>query len=98
MTESESSCLIAFAGELDAVSAATAKQIVLDALASDARVVIDLRELEFIDSSGLGVLILALRSPGADQLSFHRSEAPAVQRLLEVTGIGERLRYEPAPE
>src|SRR6202021_1893333 len=56
-------------------------------------VIVDLRELEFMDSTGLSIIVRAHQ-----RLSEHGCELtlikgpPQVQRLLDLTGVADRLR------
>jgi anti-sigma B factor antagonist len=50
-------------------------------------VVIDLRALTFIDSTGIAFLLSAVKGGEGPRLSFIPSEAPAVQRVFAVTGV-----------
>jgi len=85
--------LISFHGELDLANAATAEAQLRKALeAGDAPVVLDMSELEFIDSTGIALLVAALAHNGnATKLRFIPSNSPAVMRVLELTGLAERL-------
>jgi anti-anti-sigma factor len=85
--------LIALRGELDLANAETARAELRTALdAGDAPVLVDLRELEFIDSAGIALLVGALhRDAEASRLRFLRSEAPAVSRVLRLTGVEQML-------
>jgi anti-sigma B factor antagonist len=85
--------VIAFSGELDLANAATAESALEDSLAdASAAVVVDMRELEFIDSTGIALLVSALsRNEGGTRVSFIPSDSPAVTRVLELTGLAERL-------
>jgi anti-sigma B factor antagonist len=84
--------VIALFGELDLATCNTAKTELLDALdANDGQVVLDMRELEFIDSTGIALLVAALRRSTPDQLRVVASKAAAVARVLNLTGIDERL-------
>lgn len=86
-------CVVSLRGELDLANAATAEAALNDALkATEAQVVVDLRELEFIDSTGIALLVGAL-GPNGDRarLRFIPSESPAVTRVFELTGLAERL-------
>lgn len=85
--------LIAFAGELDLANAGTAENALERSLAdAGTPVVIDMRELEFIDSTGIALLVSALsRNEGDGRISFIPSDSPAVTRVLELTGLAERL-------
>jgi anti-sigma B factor antagonist len=60
-----------------------------------ARVVIDLGGLAFIDSTGLRLLLQAdTRARARGYELFLRPGAPAVQRVFEVTGALDVLRFE----
>jgi anti-anti-sigma factor len=85
--------LVALCGELDLANAGTAKAALDASLGDDgSRVVIDMSELEFIDSTGIALLVAALgRNGGEDRVRFVPSTAPAVTRVLELTGLSERL-------
>jgi anti-sigma B factor antagonist len=65
--------------------------------ASDAsRIVLDLDGLEFIDASGIRLLLhLNQRSQGnGRRLRISGSRAPQVQRVIELTGVDELLTFE----
>ncbi len=92
--------ILSLDGELDMANAPLLQSALDDAeLASVSTVVLDLQQLQFIDSTGLRI-ILATRercrergqefaiTPGSDQ----------VQRLLSVTGVGEHLRTVAKPD
>jgi len=58
-------------------------------------VVVDLRDLEFMDSTGLNLLLEAdrqARARGSCRLLVVRGN-PAVQRLFELTQLGDRLTF-----
>jgi anti-anti-sigma factor len=78
-------------GELDLANAKTAEGVLAAALASGRDVLVDLGQLEFLDSTGVSMLVMALRDPGAERLRFLPSESLAVRRLLSMTGLDERL-------
>lgn len=85
--------VISLCGELDLANAGTAEAALEASLAADdPQVVIDMRELEFIDSTGIALLVSALgHNGGKDRVRFIPSGAPAVTRVLELTGLAERL-------
>jgi anti-sigma B factor antagonist len=85
--------VISLCGELDLANAGTAETALEAALAENAsQVVIDMRELEFIDSTGIALLVAALGNNGSEEkVCFIPSAAPAVTRVLELTGLSERL-------
>ena len=95
-----SACVVKLAGELDLYNAPEVR----DALAaacwdSPDRVIVDLSEVEFIDSTALGVLIEARR-----QLTNHRAfllAAPGreTRRALEISGLDRHFNvHESVPE
>jgi anti-anti-sigma factor len=53
-----------------------------------------LGRLEFLDSTGLAMLVAATRE-GGKRLSFLPSEHDAVRRLLTLTGLDERMKLAP---
>ena len=91
--ENGESCVIAFAGELDLANAGTAENALESSLAdASTPVIVDMRELEFIDSTGIALLVSALsRNESGARVSFIPSDSPAVTRVLELTGLAERL-------
>lgn len=92
--------LIAVSGELDLASG-PALESELDKVSAPATtlVVVDLRELEFMDSTGLSIIVRAHQRLAQDgcELGLVRG-SPQVQRLLDLTGVAERLRLVTAPE
>ena len=83
---------VALRGELDLANAATAEAALQEALDEAAQVVMDLQELEFIDSTGIALLVSALGHNGdSARLRFVPSKSAAVNRVLDLTGLSERL-------
>jgi anti-sigma B factor antagonist len=80
-------------GELDLANAALFERELDDALADGScQVNVDLRRLEFIDSTGIAILVTALRHVNAtEKLRFLLSREPGVARVLQMTGVEERL-------
>ncbi len=84
--------VVALRGELDLANACTAEAALEGALADGAQVVVDMRELEFIDSTGIALLVAALaNNESEERVRFIPSSAPAVSRVLDLTGLSERL-------
>lgn len=83
-------------GELDLASAPELDRL-LSELAGDGhdRVLIDLSDLEFMDSTGLAVIVRAHRDAAANghHVALRRG-SPQVQRLFEITGLVDRLAFE----
>lgn len=78
-------------GELDLANAKTAETALAEALASDKKVLVDLGELEFLDSTGIALLVVALQRNDAERLSFLPSKSSGVSRLLGLTGLDKRM-------
>jgi anti-anti-sigma factor len=84
-------------GELDLSVIGLVDREMERAEASDAsRIVLDLEQLEFLDASGIRLLLhLNERSRGNDRrLQISGSGALQVQRVLELTGVSEVLPFE----
>jgi anti-sigma B factor antagonist len=92
--------VIVLSGELDLASAPALEDELERAVANSPDIVIvDLRALEFIDSTGLGLLIKAHRQAEAAGRRFAIVRGQRqVQRLLGVTGIDQRLTLVDSPE
>ena len=82
---------LALEGEMDLANAETAESMLREALASGGPVVVDLGKLAFLDSTGVAMLVTAMRE-GGSRLSFLPSEHASVRRLLNLTGLDERMR------
>ena len=83
-----SACLVRLAGELDLYNASTVREALNGASAgSPERVVVDLAQVEFIDSTALGVLIEA-RTKLANRQAFLLA-APGLEtrRALQISGL-----------
>ncbi len=88
---------IRVAGEMDLSVIGLVDREVERAEASDAtRIVLDLDQLEFMDASGIRLLLnLNARSEGdGRRLRITPATAPQVQRVLELTGARELLPFE----
>jgi anti-sigma B factor antagonist len=87
--ERDGATVVTVRGEVDLGSGHHLRDIVLEQLlAGRLRVVVDLREVEFLDSVGLGMLVAArkrARSLGGDLLVVATTDR--VRRPFEVTGI-----------
>jgi anti-anti-sigma factor len=62
-------------------------------------VVVDLRQLDFMDSTGLSVLVRAHQRATENGKRFGVVRGPQqVQRLLSLTGVADRLTLADSPE
>jgi anti-sigma B factor antagonist len=91
--------VISVSGELDLASSAALDEALTRATESDAeQLVLDLRELEFMDSTGLSTLVKAHQRAEEAGKQFGLVRGPQqVQRLLSLTGVEERLRFGDTP-
>ena len=92
--------VIAVGGELDLASAPALESELEAAAQSDAALlVLDLRELEFMDSTGLSVIVKAHQRLSEEGRTLSVVRGPQqVQRLLDLTGVAERLQLGNSPE
>lgn len=87
-------CVIAVRGELDLSTASDLERPLEDAVSSgDASVLIDLTECEFIDSTGIALIVRAWQrldrtadGEGSGQVVIS-SDNDQVRRVLEITGL-----------
>jgi anti-sigma B factor antagonist len=80
-------------GGLDIAAVDEIERALSIALASDAgRVVIDLRGLEFLDSTGLRILVGACHGPDGHRVSLIAGP-PAVQGVFNVSGLTKELPF-----
>jgi anti-anti-sigma factor len=87
-------------GELDLATAPALEEALGRAFDSgNARVVLDLRELEFIDSSGLRTLLTARRrSEDAGAVFSLVAGHRGLERTLEIAGVHKVFAWTPAEE
>lgn len=94
--------IVAVEGEHDIYTASALREQIDGAFDDGSPIVIDLSDATFLDSSILRAL-LAARNQAEEQASgfavaLDRSKAPAVQRILEVTGLLEVFPVLPGRE
>lgn len=76
-------------GELDVAAAPVLRQALSEDVSSNTPVVVDLAELTFIDSSGLGVLASTAKLLRDRSRAFVLCRIPTcVENLLEITQVG----------
>jgi len=92
--------VLALRGELDLASAPALDEELERVEAAGAKqVIIDLRDLEFMDSTGLSVLVRAHQRAEKAGMRFGLVKGPPqVQRLLVLTGVAERISVVDAVE
>ena len=92
--------VIGVSGELDlASSPALEHELERGASSSADVVIVDLRSLEFMDSTGLSVLVRAHQRATENGQRFGVVRGPQqVQRLLSLTGVADRLTLADSPD
>jgi anti-sigma B factor antagonist len=87
-------------GDLDLSTAKQAEQAIEDAERSGQQtVVVDLRGLSFMDSTGLRVIVSADKRASRSNRRLVIIQGPlAVRRVFEITRLGERLDIVDTPE
>jgi anti-anti-sigma factor len=87
--------VVRLAGELDVATAPDFERVLMRNRAPHQRIVLDLGELRFMDSTGLRILLQARRvaAEGNWQLAL-RSVPPNIRRLFELSGIADAIPME----
>jgi len=98
-TVTDETAVVALTGELDVAGATLLEQEIDRVIADEVRtLVLDLRELDFMDSTGLRLMVLAddrARTEGRS-LRLVRGK-PDVQRVFEITRMTDRLDFVDSP-
>lgn len=96
----DAAAVITVSGELDLASSPALEEELERVAQSDAQlIVVDLRQLEFMDSTGLSVLVRAhQRAEENGRRLGLVNGSQQVQRLLTLTGVADRLTLTDTPE
>jgi anti-sigma B factor antagonist len=96
----DTTTVISVGGELDLASSPALEEELERVAQSDAQlVVVDLRNLEFMDSTGLSVLVRAhQRAEENNRRLGLVNGSQQVQRLLTLTGVADRLMLTDVPD
>ena len=94
--ESDDGASVVVRGEVDMATAPQLRDTLLELVDGGAtRIALDCRGLDFLDSSGIGVLI-AVRKRLGDDGSLTLEAPPAhVRKVLELTGVSEHVTIVP---
>lgn len=80
-------------GELDLATAPELEEALVSAIEAGDEVVLDLRELEFMDSSGVRVLVVA-HTRGAGRFSLIAADPKSpVTKILAISGLEPELQF-----
>ena|SRR5579871_2691873 len=98
--ESQANGVVVVAGELSLAEAPILERHLADVLANaTSAVVVDLAGVEFIDSTGLSVLVRAQQHASERGIEFGvKNPRAQAHRLLSLTGLEERLTIQTPPE
>jgi anti-sigma B factor antagonist len=83
--------VFALAGELDLSSTRKMEAPLLEQLRQRSAVLVDLTEVSFIDSSGIGVLIEAARESNGTPMQVVMGSGSQVERIFTVAKVGDAL-------
>lgn len=93
--------IVRVVGEVDLATAPVLRERLAEIPADTETVIVDLSEVTFLDSTGLSVLVASWKrlgqtdAPGNFRLVVNR---PAIQRVLDVTGLAHVLGIFPSLE
>lgn len=85
----ERACTVLLSGEMD-LSVAPDFRLVMEPLVgnADQDLIVNMKDLKYIDSTGIGILLSILKARHGMNASFTVEEVPPqIQRLFEMTGI-----------
>jgi anti-sigma B factor antagonist len=84
------------AGEVDAYTAPKLKEVLVPLTEKEGQeIIIDLSGIEYMDSTGLGIFVGALKSTKANNSSLKlRGMTERVRRIFEITGLTEVMDIE----
>jgi anti-sigma B factor antagonist len=83
-----SACVVTLAGELDLYNADSIRKALFQAVGEEPeRIVVDLSDVEFIDSTALGVLIEARSKLNNGRALLLASPGLETRRALEISGL-----------
>ena len=89
---------VTVSGEIDAASMA-ALQTPLSELSSQTHIVLDMSGVKFMDSSGLRVILAQrIRMTEAGGSIHIRRASPAVERILQISGLADILSRSDTPQ
>ncbi|ALS26520.1 STAS domain-containing protein [Paenibacillus cisolokensis] len=85
----EGRCIVYMGGELDLESAAQMRAAMAPLVElTDRELVLNLRDLEYIDSTGIGILVSVVKARHANEAPFTvEAIPPGIRKLFDMTGI-----------
>ena len=92
-------CVVYVSGELD-LEVASQMQAAMAPLVElkDRELALNLRDLKYIDSTGIGIIVSVLKARHANGGPFYvESVPPSIRKLFDMTGITPYLTRQPQP-
>ena len=88
ITDKSGACVVTFKGEVDLESSPAAREVLLKCLENTGKVIVDLSEVTYIDSSGVASLVEALQAAkkNGSQFALAASSEPT-RRVLELARL-----------
>ena len=88
ITEKSGACVVVFKGEVDLESSPAAREILLKCFENTGKVIVDLSEVTYIDSSGVASLVEALQAAkkNGSQFALAACSEPT-RRVLELARL-----------
>jgi anti-sigma B factor antagonist len=88
ISEKQGASIVAFTGEVDLESSPAAREILLKCLESTSKVIVDLSEVSYIDSSGVASLVEALQAAKKNGSQFALAAvSEPTRRVLELARL-----------
>jgi anti-sigma B factor antagonist len=95
-TAADAGALITVRGEIDMATAPKLRDLLVQVIDEGSRrIVLDCRDLAFLDSSGIGMLVAARNRLGDEGELVLESPQAHVRKVLEITGVGSHLSVVP---
>ena len=88
-TEREGAGILSLRGEIDVYTAPRLRQTLIDLVEGGANhIVVDMEKVDFLDSTGLGVLVGALKRVRSNDGDLYLvCTQPRIRKVFEVTGL-----------
>jgi anti-sigma B factor antagonist len=92
----DTTAYIVVRGEIDVATAPQLREVLHELVQGGSKhIVLDCRALEFLDSSGIGLLVAVRKRLGEDGELVIESPPAQVRKVLELTGVAAELSLRP---
>jgi anti-sigma B factor antagonist len=84
----ENKIVVVPVGDIDIVTSPDFKEVVMEMFTDNSNILIDGEKLEYMDSTGLGVLISLLKKTKSNNLKISLTNLkPNIYKLFDITGL-----------